>query len=609
MRIPFIGLYREGYIMKEDCISLAVEDFYSLGLKKPLLKALEQAGYSEPTPIQAKMVPHVLANRDVVGQAQTGTGKTAAFALPLLHNLQPTKKARPQILVLTPTRELALQVAESFKEYGKYLDYLKVLAIYGGEEYNGQLNQLKRGVNVVVGTPGRVMDHIRRGSLDLSTIQSFVLDEADEMLKMGFIDDVEWILDQAPEYKQTALFSATMPESIRRIAATYLNDPMEVTILSKTVTASTVNQSYLLTRGYSDKKQALTKILEVADADGVLVFVRTKMQTVEIAELLMESGHTAAALNGDIPQAQRLRTVDQLKSGKIDILVATDVAARGLDVERISHVINYDIPFDTESYIHRIGRTGRAGRQGQAILFLTPREKGMLKSIERVTRQKIAMTHLPTVDEINMRRVDLYKQRITAAMSSDCLLFRQLINEYADETGAPLAEIAAALAKLAQGDQPLLLEKEKEVPKKQNREAKRKAERNSTARITRAKPPENGMERYHISLGEEHGVKPGNIVGAIANEADIDSEYIGRINIYGGHSTVDLPLGMPRQLRKVLYNARINGKMMRLCKEGSETSFGIESNSRRKPARKGRGGKHPRKGKGGNAGKRSGAIH
>ena len=575
--------------MSTDFLTLPAEDFFALGLNNSILKALEQAGYSEPTPIQAEMIPHMLAGRDVIGQAQTGTGKTAAFALPLLNDLRPDRKASPQVLVLTPTRELALQVAESFGTYGKNLNHLKVLAVYGGEEYGGQLQQLHRGVNVVVGTPGRVMDHIRRGSLDLGTVRSFILDEADEMLKMGFIDDVEWILEQAPASKQIALFSATMPPSIRRIAQTYLHDPVEITVKSRSVTASTVEQHYLLVKGHNGKKEALARILEASAYEGVLVFVRTKMQTVELAEFLVESGCNAAPLNGDIPQSQRQRTVDQLKSGKVDILVATDVAARGLDVERVSHVINFDIPFDTESYIHRIGRTGRAGREGRAILFVSPREMGMLKSIEKASRLKIGPMELPTAAEINRRRIESYKGRITETLGTDCSFYSALIDEYCRETKAPVGLVAAALAKLVQGKAPLLLAEEK-TEVKNSRQERRSSGRGVRKSITPADQPEQGMERYRIAVGEMHGVKPGNIVGAIANEVDLDSEYIGRISIFDEFSTVDLPIGMPRQLRKILQNARINGRMMKLARmqDSQPAAAGMVAGRVRKPGRKGR---------------------
>lgn len=562
--------------MSNDFLTVMPQDFSDLGLVEPLLRALSKAGYTEPTPIQAKMIPHVMAGQDVVGQAQTGTGKTAAFALPLLNQLRPNKKARPQVLVLTPTRELAIQVSESFKSYGANLNHLRVLPIFGGQDYVGQLQALERGVHVVVGTPGRIMDHMRRGSLNLNSIQSLVLDEADEMLKMGFLEDVEWILEQAPEQRQIALFSATMPSSIRRIAGTYLNDPVEITIKNKTVTASTISQHCLITRGTNAKREALGRILEAEDFEGVLIFVRTKMQTVELSEYMSELGYSCAALNGDMVQSHRLRTVEHLKSGKLDIIIATDVAARGLDVERVSHVINFDIPFDTEAYIHRIGRTGRAGRAGRAILFVSPRERSMLRSIERVTKQKINVMELPTVATINAKRISAYKQKISETLASDCSFFAKLIEEYCNETETPAEIVAAALAKMAQGKTPLLLKNE--PAKEYSRDSFNRADgdRRNRGDQRQRRPrqerstPEAGMDRYRIEVGETHGVKPGNIVGAIANEADISSDYIGRIAIFDEYSTVDLPNGMPKEVLKLLHSVRINGRPMKTRKDENQ---------------------------------------
>jgi ATP-dependent RNA helicase DeaD len=556
--------------------------FTDFDLSAPLLQAVNDAGYETPTPIQQEMIPHVLAGRDVVGQAQTGTGKTAAFALPLLSRLQPGKSKSPQILVLTPTRELAIQVAESFTEYGRHLKNFNVLPIFGGQDYNIQLRQLQKGVQVVVGTPGRVMDHLRRGTLKPDTIHSLVLDEADEMLRMGFLDDVEWILEQLSGRKQTALFSATMPQNIRKIAQKYLNDPVEITIKNKAVTAQTINQRCLVTAGgFAKKIDALSLILEAETVDGVLVFVRTKIQTVEIADQLLSLGFSAAPLNGDIQQSQRLRTVEQLKSNKIDILVATDVAARGLDVERISHVINFDIPFDTESYIHRIGRTGRAGRSGQAILFVNPREQSMLRSIERATRQKIQTMGLPSIAEINKKRIEKFKARINAALQRDTSFFEQLIEEYLTETQADPRQLAAALAQMIQGDIPLLKTEPKftRTPVPANRRTQPAQSFKSVEKRVKTRrgmdvqlPPEEGMERFRIDLGNNEGVKPGNIVGAIANEADISSKYIGRISIFDSYSTVDLPFGMPDDILRVLQRARIGSKAMKLQKVGDDSA-------------------------------------
>jgi ATP-dependent RNA helicase DeaD len=580
--------------MSTDFIAVPPESFSDLNLHESLLKAVVKTGYTTPTPIQAKMIPHVLAGQDVVGQAQTGTGKTAAFALPLLHQLSPGKKARPQVLVLTPTRELAIQVAEAFQTYALFMKHIKVLPVYGGQDYAFQLQHLKRGVNIVVGTPGRIMDHIRRGSLNLTEIKSFVLDEADEMLKMGFLDDVEWILDQAPAEKQIALFSATMPATIRRIAKKHLNSPVEITIKDKTATAPNTKQSYLITQGFRNKTESLERILEMEQFEGILIFVRTKVQTVELAEHLAGLGYACGPLNGDIPQNQRLRMVEHLKSGKLDIVVATDVAARGLDVERISHVINFDVPFDTEAYIHRIGRTGRAGRDGKAILFLASRERSMLKSIERATRQKIDLMRLPTIAEINSRRIESYKSKITSTLAADCSFFARLVEEYCRDNDQPVAQVAAALAKMGQEKSPLL----REEPKKFNQRAdkrldsrgsrggssqKRNVERRTPSKRRINSGPEEAMDRYRIEIGSTHGIKPGNIVGAIANEADISSEHIGRISIFDDYSTVDLPYGMPSHTLRLLQKTRIHDRTLQIRKEeGAAAASGKTSSSNTK---------------------------
>ena len=545
--------------------------FSDFNLSKPLMQALDDAGYEAPTPIQVEMIPHVLAGRDVVGQAQTGTGKTAAFALPLLANLNLRLK-QPQVLVLAPTRELALQVAEAFQTYGAHMKGLKTVAIFGGQDYAAQLSQLKGGAQVVVGTPGRVMDHIRRQSLKMENIGSLVLDEADEMLNMGFIDDVEWVLTQLPEKRQISLFSATMPASIRSMAKKYLKDPVEITIKSRTATATTIHQRYLLTDGFARKIEALGRILEVEPINGVLIFVRTKIQTMELAEKLISLGYSCAPLCGDIPQNQRLRTVDQLKSGKLDILVATDVAARGLDVERISHVINFDIPFDNEAYIHRIGRTGRAGRKGEAILFIHPREKRMLHAIEALTRQKIEPMAVPTVRDINARRVEAFKERITDTLKkNDFTFFRELIEGYLQETQVSALDLAAALAGIAQGNTPFFLKESpaERRPERKESERSRTFEKSPRTRIVKkraATEPEQGMDRYRIEVGLNHGVKPGNIVGAIANEAEISSEHMGRISIFDDHSTIDLPFGMPDDILRLLKKVRINERMLKISR-------------------------------------------
>jgi ATP-dependent RNA helicase DeaD len=549
--------------------------FSEFKLCKPLLQALDDAGYESPTPIQLEMIPHVMAGRDVVGQAQTGTGKTAAFALPLLARLD-LKRNHPQVLVLTPTRELALQVAEAFNSYGAHLKNLKTVAIFGGQDYTTQLTQLKRGAQVVVGTPGRVMDHIRRQSLQMDNITSLVLDEADEMLNMGFIDDVEWVLTQLPQKRQISLFSATMPASIRKMAKKYLKEPVEITIKSQTATATTIHQRYLITDGFARKIEGLARILEMETFNGVLIFVRTKIQTVELAEKLTSLGYSCAPLCGDIPQNQRLRTVEQLKSGKLDILVATDVAARGLDVDRISHVINFDIPFDNEAYIHRIGRTGRAGRKGEAILFIHPREKRMLHAIETLTRQKIEAMAVPSVRDINARRVQSFKERITETLQkNDLAFFRGMVTDYLRENNVPAEDLAAALAGMAQGNTPFFLVEppaEKRAGKKETRQTKtpdrpnREFTRAKTGKKRESTEPEQGMDRYRIEVGLNHGVKPGNIVGAIANEADIGSEHMGRISIFDDYSTIDLPYGMPGDILRLLKKVRINERMLKISR-------------------------------------------
>ena len=573
----------------------ASPSFADFGLPAPLLDALSAVGYESPSPIQAATIPPLLAGRDMLGQAQTGTGKTAAFALPALARLDADAR-KPQVLVLAPTRELAIQVAEAFQKYAVRLPGFHVLPIYGGQGYGPQFAALKRGVQVVVGTPGRVIDHLERGSLDLSELRTLVLDEADEMLRMGFIDDVEAVLKALPESRQVALFSATMPPQIRRIAQTYLRDPAEITIASRTTTSANIRQRYWWVSGLH-KLDALTRILEAEPFDAMIIFARTKQATEELAEKLQARGVAAAAINGDIQQAQRERTIQQLKDGKVDVLVATDVAARGLDVDRISHVLNYDIPYDTESYVHRIGRTGRAGRSGEAILFVTPREKGMLRAIERATRQPIEEMHLPTVEAVNDVRVAKFLGRITEALAApDLGLYRELVERYLSEHNVPAVEVAAALAKLQQGDQPLLLEPERKrelrperperserfergapgerpvrAPREDRFDPDQRRERDERQGFApRAKPqrgaPEPGMETYRIEVGHAHGVKPGNIVGAIANEAGLESRYIGRIDIHQGYSVLDLPQGMPEEILQHLRKVRVAGQALQLAR-------------------------------------------
>ena len=542
--------------------------FTDLGLPETLLQALRTVGYESPSPIQAATIPPLLAGRDMIGQAQTGTGKTAAFALPALARLDATA-GKPQVLVLAPTRELAIQVAEAFQKYANHIPGFHVLPIYGGQSYQPQLSALKRGVHVVVGTPGRVIDHLERGSLDLSALRMLVLDEADEMLRMGFIDDVEAVLKKTPETRQVALFSATMPAQIKRIAQTYLKDPVEIAIKSLTSTAENIRQRFWMVSGIN-KLDALTRIMEAEPFEAMIVFARTKLGTDELAEKLAARGFSAAAINGDVDQKMRERTIQRLKDGQIDILVATDVAARGLDVDRISHVLNYDIPYDTESYVHRIGRTGRAGRKGEAILFVAPRERGMLGAIERATRQKIEQMNLPSVDAVNERRVAKFLDKIEGALASDGLsVFRDLVERYEREKNVPAVEIAAALAQLVQGKTPLLLARpavpERTFEVREPRERSERPVREPRERTPRdASTPEMGMTTYRIDVGYQHGVQPGNIVGAIANEADLEARFIGRIDIRDDFTLVDLPEGMPADLLAHMQTVRVASRPLRM---------------------------------------------
>jgi ATP-dependent RNA helicase DeaD len=542
--------------------------FADLGLSAPILKTLTEIGYETPSPIQAQAIPVLLQGGDILGMAQTGTGKTAAFALPILSNID-LKQKSPQVLVLAPTRELAIQVAEAFQTFSRGIKGLHVLPIYGGSEYGTQIRALKRGVHVVVGTPGRVMDHIKKGTLKLDELSAMVLDEADEMLRMGFIDDVEWILKHTPDSRQIALFSATMPKEVHRIANTYLKDPTEVIIKQKSSTASTIDQKYWLVSGLH-KLDALTRILEAETFDGIIIFVRTKTATVELAEKLEARGYAAAALNGDIAQNQRERIVDQLKSGKLDILIATDVVARGLDVERISHVINYDIPYDNESYVHRIGRTGRAGRSGTAILFVAPRERRLLRSIEASTKKKIPQMELPTAQEINDTRIVRFKDKIVdSAQSKDLDFYQKMVESIESENNIPAIEIAAGLAKLLQGDVPFFLDekpiKKAEFSDRNDRPNRReKGERNPRGR--RQTPPNEGMDRFRIEVGRQHGVKPGNIIGCIANEAGLDGEHIQKLNIEDAYSLVDLPTEMPKDIFNDLKKAWVCGQQLKIAR-------------------------------------------
>lgn len=523
--------------------------FSDLNLPENILTTLTQIGYQTPTPIQIQAIPNILEGRDILGMAQTGTGKTAAFALPILANIN-LKQKDPQVLVLAPTRELAIQVSEAFKDFAKNITGLGVLAIYGGADYSPQIKALKRGVHVVVGTPGRIMDHIKKGTLQLGKVTNMVLDEADEMLQMGFIDDVEWVLKHTPENRQISLFSATMPKEIHRIAKRYLKDPAEVFIKQKTVTATNIEQKYWLVSGLH-KLDAFLRILECEAFDAMLVFTRTKTATVDLADKLIAQGYSAAALNGDLAQNQRERIITQLKNKKLDIVVATDVAARGLDVARISHVINYDIPRDNESYVHRIGRTGRAGRSGVAILFVAPKERRMLKSIERTTKKDITPMVLPTTEQINQGRVARFEEKIKQTHEAGYLeIFSKMVQEIAAKGELSALEIAAALAKLQQGNMPFFLSEKPMKVKPIRGEHRNK--------------PQSGMQRFRLEVGKKHGVKPGNIIGCIANEANIDGQMIQNLSIEDNFSFVDLPNDIALSVFSELKKAWVSGQQLNI---------------------------------------------
>ena len=580
-------------------------DFASLGISAPVLKAVLQLGYEQPTPVQAQCIPILLNGKNLLGTAQTGTGKTAAFALPFLSQLDDKQKT-PQILVLTPTRELAIQVAEAFQSYAKHIKGFHVLPIYGGADIGGQLRGLKRGAQVVVGTPGRMLDHLRRRSLDLSQVRGLILDEADEMLRMGFIDDVETILAKTPNDCQRALFSATMPPAIRRVTQKYLGDAETISIENKTKTVERIEQQYVTCKSHQ-KMDALTRVLEVESFDGMIIFVRTKSSTVDIAERLEARGFSSAALNGDLSQAIRERTINRLKKGQVDIVVATDVAARGLDVERISHVINFDIPYDNESYVHRIGRTGRAGRDGKAILFITPKENRLLRSIEKSTRQVIKPMAMPSNEEVSGQRIQQFTEQLLKTMELPKLdKFRSLIQQLADENELDMAHVAAALVFENQKERPLFpkletitaptnKDRDRDSGRERNRdrgdrnkdrgdrkehrgqrtenrdsraeprrERSEKPKRESNAKDADANRDGVPMVTYRLEVGNNDGISPSNIVGAIANEADIESRFIGEIKLHDDYSTVDLPEGMPADLLNHLKKVRVCAKPMRI---------------------------------------------
>ncbi|WP_308491081.1 DEAD/DEAH box helicase [Microbacterium terrisoli] len=559
--------------------------FEDLGVTGPVLGAIRDLGYESPSAIQAATIPLLMQGRDVLGTAQTGTGKTAAFALPVLERLDLAQKT-PQALVLAPTRELALQVCEAFESYASKMKGVHVLPVYGGQGYGVQLSALRRGVHIVVGTPGRIMDHQAKGTLDLTELKYLVLDEADEMLKMGFAEDVEQILAQTPEDKQVALFSATMPAAIRRLAQKYLRDPEEVAIKTKTTTNQNIRQRYLVV-SYAQKVDALTRVLEVENFDGVIVFVRTKNETETLAEKLRARGYSAAAINGDVPQAQRERSVNHLKDGKLDILVATDVAARGLDVERISHVINFDIPTDTESYVHRIGRTGRAGRSGDAISFITPRERYLLGHIEKATRQQPAQMQLPTTEDVNTTRLNRFDDAITTALDETGRIeaFRDIIAHYVRHHDVPEGDVAAALAIVAQGKTPLLLDPEND-PLAASVEAVNRPPRGRSGRDRGGEPREPREPRrgrgdyapYRIEVGRRHRVEPRQIVGALANEGGLRRDDFGAIAIKPDFSIVELPANLDPAVLERLRDTRISGRLIEITADRGAPN-------RRRPAR------------------------
>jgi len=560
--------------------------FASFGFAPELLDALTAIGYEEPSPIQKAAIPELLLGRDLVGQAQTGTGKTAAFALPMLAALDAHQRT-PQVLVLTPTRELAIQVADAFKSYAVNMPHLRVLPLYGGSDFRDQIVRLKRGVQIVVGTPGRVMDHMRQGTLDLSGLRSLVLDEADEMLRMGFIDDVEWVLEQLPSQRQVVLFSATMPPEIRRISHKYLNDPAEVTIKTKGADSSRIRQRFITVNG-PQKLEALTRVLESETKEGVIIFARTKAITVTVAEALEAKGYDVAVLNGDVAQSQRERTIERLKSGTVDVLVATDVAARGLDVDRITLVVNYDIPFDSEAYVHRVGRTGRAGRSGDAILFVTPRERRFLGGLERAVGRPIEPMPIPSNATINQSRLDRLRQRLcdslaTEGRDEERALLSEIVQRVGQESGATPEQLALAALQMVVGNQPLLVQGDESWIRQAGggRDDRREGGRDGIRDPRRQErpgpggrrgpreqsgPPESGMERFRIEVGWRDRVKPGNIVGAIANEAGLNGRSIGRIQIFDAHSLVDLPQGMPEDVFQGLKRLKVMNRELQISR-------------------------------------------
>ena len=559
--------------------------FADLPLSEAVIKAVQDVGYESPSPIQAQSIPYLLERRDLLGLAQTGTGKTAAFALPLLSNID-LKQRDPQVLVLTPTRELAIQVAEAFQRYARHMKGFHVLPVYGGQDMRSQLRSLQRGAHVIVGTPGRVMDHLRRESLRLDNLKTVVLDEADEMLRMGFVDDIEWIMERTPADRQVALFSATMPYQIRKIADTHLKEPATVEIRAKTATVDTISQKVCMVSGFN-KIDALTRILEVEPFDAMIIFVRTKTATVELAEKLEARGFAAAALNGDMSQALREKVVERLKKKSLDILIATDVAARGLDVERISHVVNYDIPYDTEAYVHRIGRTGRAGREGTAILFATHRERRMLRAIESATRQRIDTMRLPSMSDVRDIRISQFKEDVlkVVSMGDELEVFREIVAELEQENDLSYEDMAAALCFMAQKERPFPDAKEPEPTRRESREGRERGERRDGERRGGRERSNEGMVRYRVELGRDHGINPGDLVGAIANEGKISGQSIGHIRLFDSCSSVYLPEGIASSVLDVLKDAKIRNRPMAL-KPWVDDGFPMERRGRREAGRR-----------------------
>jgi ATP-dependent RNA helicase DeaD len=583
--------------------------FADLDLRAEVQQSVAESGYSSPTPIQAQIIPHVLSGRDVLAQSQTGSGKTAAFALPILSRLDLQRRDKPQVLVLAPTRELAMQVSHSFQQYGRHLVGLNLATIYGGQDYEVQFRQLHRRPQVVVGTPGRVIDHVNRGSLDLSDIRILVLDEADEMLNMGFLEDVQFVLEKMPEHRQITLFSATLPEAIREIAQRYLRDPIKITIKQRTMTAESIQQRAVFV-AIDEKLDVLSRFLEIEPTDGVIVFTKTKESTITVAEYLAQQGLKATALNGDMPQKVRERAIQQLRSGQLDIVVATDVAARGLDVPRISHVFNFDLPHDSESYIHRIGRTGRAGRHGHAIVFLTGGQRGKLRLIERATKQAIEVVDRPTAKQINDHRLTKFKAKIRSVVSEqDLTLFQSMVEQMVGEhPEMQVAQVAAALAIIAQNGRPFFVQdrpagralRDSKFDRRDTRGERVSGDRGERERVSpegfgrgrfasergrpnrgtprletrgessgkatsRSGPPAAGMKRYRVEVGWHDGLKPGSLVGAIANEAGLEGREIGTINIQDRHAFVDLPTTLPLDVIESLGETKIRGKALRLA--------------------------------------------